>query len=489
MDDGVNAKPLYGSKIGGAVSLALQVSRLLLCVLPSVPLHDERAGMTLNIPADQERQCTSGSGGRVLTNCNVWSPDGRWIAWDTRSDKEGSSFDGSRIEMVNVDTREVRTVYESRNGAHCGVVTFHPRRNQVVFILGPENPTPDWQYSAYHRQGVVVYAEKPGEAVNLDARDVTPPFTPGALRGGSHVHVFSPDGRFVSFTYEDHVLAAFPDETREHEDNLRNVGVSMLGHPVTVAKDHPRNHDGTAFTVLVTRTTAHPMPGSDEISKAYEEAWIGADGYVRRDGTRQKRAVAFQGDTVAENGQTVSEVYVADIPDDITKPSADGPLEGTETLRPRPPMGTIQRRITFTSRRRYPGIQGPRHWLRSSPDGSRIAFLMKDDQGIVQIWTVSPNGGSPTQLTRNPWPVASAFTWSPDGRWIACAMDNSVFVTDTSSGKSTRVTPRTDDSTAPMAEACVFSPNGRKIAYMRRMTENGIASNQIFVAALPSSPR
>ncbi|PBD34340.1 hypothetical protein CK247_30830, partial [Klebsiella pneumoniae] len=33
-----------------------------------------------------------------------------------------------------------------------------------------------------------------------------PPYTPGALRGGSHVHVYSPNGQFVSFTYNDHVL-------------------------------------------------------------------------------------------------------------------------------------------------------------------------------------------------------------------------------------------------------------------------------------------
>ena len=43
-------------------------------------------------------------------------------------------------------------------------------------------------------------------ARNLDARDLLPPFTPGALRGGTHVHQFSPDGHVVSSTYEDHVL-------------------------------------------------------------------------------------------------------------------------------------------------------------------------------------------------------------------------------------------------------------------------------------------
>ena len=31
---------------------------------------------------------------------------------------------------------------------------------------------------------------RPGVARNLDARDIVAPFTPGALRGGSHVHIY-----------------------------------------------------------------------------------------------------------------------------------------------------------------------------------------------------------------------------------------------------------------------------------------------------------
>lgn len=473
------------------VSLSLILGSLLLIAGASVE-REPRSPRMRESPESlhsEERQITSGPGGRVLTNCNVWSPDGKWIVYDTRSDRAGSSFDGPRIEMVNVETREVRRLYESRNGARCGVVTFNPRKNQVVFILGPENPTADWQYGAYHRRGVIVDTTRPGVASNLDARDITPPFTPGALRGGSHVHVFDPRGEWVSFTYEDHVLAANADETAGNETNLRNVGVSAPARPVRVAKDHTRNHDGAFFTVLVTRTTAHPKPGSDEIKKAYEESWIGTEGYVRSDGSRQRRAVAFQGDTVAASGQTVTEVFVADIPDDVTIPSEDGPLEGTETRRPRPPRGTVQRRITFTSDRRHPGIQGPRHWLKSSPDGTRIAFLMKDDAGITQLWTVSPNGGPPSRLTRNPWPIASAFTWSPDGRWIAHAMDNSVCVTSTATGETTRITPRAEDRAAPLPEACVFSPDGARIAFMRRMPDASGESNQIFVAALPARLR
>src|SRR5678815_17923 len=106
--------------------------------------------MNTNVATTLERQVTNGPGGRILTNTGVWSPDSQWIVYDTRSDAAGERFDGERIEMVHVDSGEVRVLYESRNGAHCGVASFHPQRASVVFILGPENPTPDWSYCAWH---------------------------------------------------------------------------------------------------------------------------------------------------------------------------------------------------------------------------------------------------------------------------------------------------------------------------------------------------
>jgi hypothetical protein len=370
------------------------------------------------------------------------------------------------------------------------VVTFHPRENKVVFIRGPENPTPDWQYGFYHREGVIVDAalgaahpSSLDRVTHLDARDITPPFTPGALRGGSHVHVWDAAGQWVSFTYEDHVVAQFKEASPTNDINLRNIGVSVPGHPVHVRKDHSRNQDADYFTVLATRTTANPKPGSDEIKKAFEEGWIGTNGYVRADGHRQRHALAFQGLVLTDTGETISEVFIADLPGDVTQPG-DGPLAGTETRMPFPPKGCLQRRLTFTAQRKFPGLQGPRHWLRSSPDGSRIAFLMKDDAGIVQFWTVSPNGGPPVQVTRNPWSVASAFTWSPDGRRLAYAMDNSICMTEVATGRTERLTLRTDDTTAPRSEACVFSPDGTKLAYLRRVAESSGANNQIFVLFL-----
>jgi len=405
----------------------------------------------------------------LLTNAAVWSPDGWWIVYDVRSDAAGSRFDGTRIERVNVVDGTIETLYESRDGACVGVVTCSPVDDRVVFIHGPERPTADWCYGACHRQGLIAGA---GRVENLDARDIVPPFTPGALRGGSHVHTFDGRGEWIAFTYEDHVLAQLDPIL-----NQRNVGISVPGLPVAVPGTHPRNHNGSHFSVLVTRTTAHPQHGSDEISKAFEEAWVGRGGYLRANGTRQRRAIAFQG--IVASG--ISELFIVDLPGDVTHPG-DEPLEGTATRAPCPPRGCVQRRLTYTESRRFAGIQGPRHWPRSHPDGSQIAFLMKDDAGIVQIWIVSPAGGEPRQVTHNPWDIASAFSWSPDGRSIAHIMDHSVFSTDVVTGESKRLTERTPDATSPRPEACVFSPDGSRIAYVRTV-EN---FNQIFTVDVGS---
>lgn len=425
----------------------------------------------------EERQITQSANGHVLTNTSVWSPDGKWIVYDLRESQ--AKFDGTRIEAVHVETGKVVTLYEAKNGASCGVATWHPKEPRAVFILGPENPSSEWSYAFSRRRGALADLRAPGKVQALDAMNYAPPFIPGALRGGSHVHVFSPDGKLVSFTYEDEILTQLGDEPG-HEINQRNIGVAATGQPVTVNRNHARNNDGTSFSIVATRTSKNPLPGSDEISRACEEGWIGTDGYLRADGSRQKYALAFQGQVTARDGSRHLEVFVVDLPNDLRK-AGSAPLEGTATTYPAPPVGTKQRRLTFTESRRSPGLQGPRHWLKSSSDGTRIAFLMKDDEGVVQLWTISPNGGDPKQLTNNPWDIASAFSWSPDGKWIASVIDGSVFVTDTKDGSSIRLTSKNDSREGPGPDACVFSPDGLRIAYTRRVR----GFEQIFAINLP----
>lgn len=435
-----------------------------------------------------ERQITSAPHGHLLTNAGVWTSDGEWLVYDIRSDAAGTRFDGTRIERVEVATGRVEVLYESIEGACCGVVTVSPVDDRVVFILGPEHPTAGWCYGPARRRGVIVRSGAPGVIEPLDARDLVPPFTPGALRGGTHVHQFSPDGRLVSFTYEDALLDTAAGAAG-HQRNCRAVGVSVCGRPVSVSRSHPRNHDGGAWSVLVTDLDDEPPCGSNAISRACEEAWIGAAGYRRSDGSRQQRALAFQGTVVMPDGEAISEVFVVDLPDADAPAAgldtpASSPLAGTPTTRPHPPVGVVQRRLTFTAGAVHPGIQGPRHWLRSSPDGDRIAFLARDEIGVVQLLTVSPGGGEPRPLTRLHASIESAFTWSPAGDRLACVIAGSVCLVDARDGEISKLTAQTGEL-APRLEACVFSPDGRRVAYVRRVGSPAGEFNQLFTVDVP----
>lgn len=434
-----------------------------------------------------ERQITTAERGHILTNVNVWSSDGAWLVYDTRL--RDDQFTGATIERVNVRSGEVEMLYRAPNGSKVGVATTHPVLGRTVFIHGPEHPTEEWTYGMTRRRGAWVDFAAPGRASPLDAMNYAPPFAAGALRGGSHVHVFSPDGQAVSFTYDDELLARLgTDPTAGHDLNQRNVGVATPAGAVRVNTKHPRNHDGEWFSVLVTQTTNSPAPGSDEITRACEEGWVGTRGYLRADGNRQERALAFQGTVTDRSGRSHAEVYVVDLPADLTAAGA-APLEGTATRRPAPPRGVVQRRLTFTADRVHPGlVASPRHWLRASPDGSQIAFLMKDDAGVVQLWTVSPLGGPLRQVTRNAHDIASAFTWTPDGRSIAHVMEGSVCLTDALSGETRRLTqPRPDVLDAPRPFACVVSPDGRSVAFTRSVASAGGRFDQIFVVDVPAS--
>ncbi|MEZ2584137.1 DUF3748 domain-containing protein [Kluyvera intermedia] len=391
------------------------------------------------------KQVTFSPRNHQLTNTRTWTPDSQWLVFDVRP--SGASFTGDTIERVNVHSGEVEVIYQAREGAHVGVVTVHPFADQYVFIHGPENPDAQWQYDFHHRRGVVTTL---AETRNLDAMDITAPYTPGALRGGSHVHVYSSCGQYVSFTYNDHVMHEYDPAL-----DLRNVGVAAPYGPVLPRGQHPREYSGSHWCVLVSQTTAQPQPGSDEINRAYEEGWVGS------------QALAFIGDTVSLSGEKVPELFLVELPrtESDWKQAGDAPLAGTDTTLPAPPMGVCQRRLTFTHQRAYPGLVNvPRHWVRCNPQGTKIAILMRDDNGIVQLWLVSPQGGEPQQLTHNTSDIQSAFNWHPSGNWLGFVLEERIAICAADSGAVTFLT--NDHANPPSADAVVFSPDGHTIAWM-----------------------
>ncbi len=401
------------------------------------------------------RQLTYGCHGHTIANRACWTADGNSIVFDTRVDE--TRFDSPEILRVSVASGQVDTVYRSpptRGGAICcGVPTCSPQDDRVVFIRQDSPPSRDWDYCPWHRHGVIVRADRPDQAATLDARDLVSPFTPGALRGGTHLHTFHPTAAAVLSTYEDHLLAT---SSVPAEANRRCLAVHLLDHPVTVPQpSHPYNQDGISFSVVVSRIDDRPEPGSDQIAVATGEAWLG----------RQNR-IAFQGTVSDDCGRAFVELFLLTLPSDLKQLmiAADRPLQGTATTRPAVPAGVSQTRLTHTQGERFPGLAGPRHWAVASPEGSRIGCFRRDDRGIVQFWTVDSSSGEPRQVSCADFEPTSAFTWHPDGGQVAYVADGSVMLVDVDTGRPTRLTRKRPPATAPTHHACVFSPDGSAIA-------------------------
>jgi len=418
-----------------------------------------------------------------LDNNDNFSPDDRWLVYDTRTDEGG--IGGCRtIEKINVETGKTIVLYKTKNatqyGPGVGAASFSPVENKVVFIHGLQNYSAERPYAQWRRTGVIIDESNPNVPIFMDARDVTFPYTPGALRGGTHRHEWSGDGKWIGFTYNDAVMETLEEKTGGHW-NLRTIGVSHLLHPVKV--DHGANDgniDGAWFSVLVVKVVPNPKPGSDEISHAADDSWVGTQGYQKKDGTWQ-RARAFLGTVRSERGEEVKELYVVDIPEKINSPGEDGPLEGTQTSFPMPPKGTVQRRLTFTAKTQHPGCSGI---VRSSPDGTRIAYLAMDDKGIQQVFFMSPTGGRPVQITHHKTPVQSGVRWNPDGTKICYLWENSIVICDVTHGKDygkfRKLTTRSDDEPTNL----VWSHNGKMIAFNRTVETNGGSSKQIYLLRL-----
>ncbi|WP_342087927.1 DUF3748 domain-containing protein [Dyadobacter sp. OTU695] len=417
-----------------------------------------------------------------LDNNDNFSPDGRWLVYDTRTD-EGGIAESARIERVNIETGEKQVLFDIKNngvwGPGAGAVSYSPKEHAVVFIHGLTNSTKENPYQQWRRTGVIIHDDRPNVPVYMDARDVTPPYTPGALRGGTHRHEWSGDGQWIGFTYNDAILKALEDSTGQ-KHNLRTIGVSKKVRAVKV-DETAENLSGEWFSALVVRVVPNPAPGSDEISHAASDSWVGTTGYLIQSGVRQI-ARAFLGTVKDKNGNDVPEVFIVDIPEDITQPGPLGPLEGTDSDFPMPPKGTTQRRLTFTANTAHPGCSGI---VRSSPDGSQLAFLAKDAKGISQIFTISPNGGKPRQITECTSDVTGNLRWHPDGKHITYAHEGSIVLCAVNDAPFEEKTQVLTEPLEAVPSNLVWSADGRVLAFNRLVkNETGKATQQVFVLSL-----
>jgi hypothetical protein len=431
------------------------------------------------------KQLTTGRYGHTLNATQVFSPDGAWAYYDTRNDDTHIGRTGS-IEKVNLHTGEVVRLYtvpdQTEYGPGVGAVACNPVTGTLIFIHGLYNCNAARPYGMTRRFGALYTEAEPGIVRHAEARVINEPLVPGALRGGTHAHTWSGDGTWISFTYNDHILEALEQAGAPGVKDLRTIGAMAPVRPAAVAHaDTAEEFRGAYFAVVTATVTEQPSWGSDAIEKAFDECWVGQNGYIRADGIRQSKAIAFQGNIRTATGDVVTEVFVADLPDDITQARPGLPLEGTSTTRPNVPKGLQQRRITRTTDRRYAGLQGPRYRLRTSPDGREIYFLMRDDNGVVQLYGVPVHGGVIRQITYLHDSIQTQFNVSPDGTMLAFASGNRVWIAPVHGGEAQAVTKVNIE--APV-NGVLWAPSGDALLYNQYVEDGSGRWLQIFVVTL-----
>ena len=342
-------------------------------------------------------QLTFGPYGHTLHHNQVISPDNQWIVYDTRND-DSQIGTTTRIERVNHFTKEIEVLYEVPNsnqyGPGVGAVTYSPVQDRVIFIHGISNASKELPYGMSRRSGVAIDINKANLPIYMDARNIYEPFTKGALRGGTHSHAWNADGNRISFTYNDFVLEqnGIPDE--------RVVGV-MYPKDVFIERDDSAEcFSGKMFSILISQIVESPTPGSDQIEKAFDECWLG-----------NQNSIVFQGWVRDVNGNRKTEIFKVDLPENLDFLSNEHLIEGSLSLRPQVPNLIKQQSVTNTLK----GISSFRHWLRSSPDGKFVYFLMEDDNLIINIFELNLENNEILQLTKHHKSIHSPFNISPDG--------------------------------------------------------------------------
>jgi Tol biopolymer transport system component len=111
---------------------------------------------------------------------------------------------------------------------------------------------------------------------------------------------------------------------------------------------------------------------------------------------------------------------------------------------------------------------------------------MRDDNGIQQIFIISPAGGAARQVTEHDSDVQGGVRWGPDNKKIIYLWDNSIVLCDLSAHpfekRFRRLTERTDEAPSNI----VWSNDGNNIAFNRfvRAGASGAKTKQIFIVNL-----
>lgn len=412
--------------------------------------------MTTLIHTNSPTQLTFDNFGHTLHHFQIESFDGKYLAYDTRND-DTKIGETSSIFLFNTKTLENQLIYKTQNqtqfGPGVGAVSFSQIENKVIFIHGIRNANQTNPYSATRRTAVAIDLEYPNQPIFMDARNIQPPFTNGALRGGTHSHSWKKETNWISFTYNDFIL----EQESKHNPTVKDQRVVGMMLPQKVEVDFDENlenNSGEMFSIIVSKVVPFPTNGSDEIEKAFDECWINSS-----------HNIAFQGHVRDKNGDLKTEIFVATIPDKIIIDETDN-LLGTTTTLPDVPKCISQKRITFTKK----GISNFRHWLRSSQDGKVIYFLMEDEHQTTQLFGVNLISNEIIQYSFLEQSIDSPFNLSVDGKLAVFFSDQKIIILDLTEKKSS-VLFQNNTFNHQLTGIPHFSNNRKKI-YFNQFTPN-----------------
>ncbi len=386
----------------------------------------------------EEKQITFSPKTHALDNNDNFSPDGRFLCYDTRGTVYNENLANSKsIEKVEIASGEETVLWDppsiTGEEAAPGVaaVSFHPFENKVIFIHGPflDEVKDRGSYSIRNRTAFEVDGEGRKTSVKVDMRDIShEETTPGAHRGGTHRHEYSRNGNRIGFTYDDFLV----------RDYDRTIGFMQTD---------PHAPEGyTHYFAIILKPAETGKSKAGEIEKAYGDSWVDSSGTMR----------AFIGTARALNGLDYeNDLFVADIPADIDITIS---RSGTQDQYPEPPEGITIRRLTHGM-----DVSGI---VRGSPDGSQIAFTAPDDDGIEQVFITETDGSDnqPARVTSLRSPVSS-IRWHPSGEWVFCISDGNVFVTYTGTRHEFGKTIKLSDD-RQVRDQLVVSPDGNLLAYI-----------------------
>ena len=336
----------------------------------------------------QLRQRTFGDYGHFLNHRQAISHCGRYLVYDTRN-ADSDIAKTTRIESLDLSDNTVRILYDTHSqsihGPGVGAVVCHPLRSTLVFIHGLTHCDELQPYAMTRRFGACIHV-KPSDPnstptsklVSIESRSPQTTIPWGVLRGGTHAHSFSPDGRWISFTYNDalapeHRTVGFAIVDRWDSDSDARTEL----HPPKFEEEFK----GIGWAALI-------LVPDQAIESAREECWVPHPtrkqlAFLGRVPNRSQNRSQNPGD------RWVDEVFLAQLPAIadrwprmLDRQTPEAHRSGAQLASP---PGIQIRRLTHTESAPYPGVQGPRHWLMASNCGTWIYTLRKDPQGTVRI--------------------------------------------------------------------------------------------------------